>query len=32
VQWYVVIHLAFVVSGLGFAAMDWIEAKSHAVK
>jgi uncharacterized protein (TIGR00645 family) len=31
-QWYVVIHLAFVASGVAFAAMDWIEAKSHAVK
>ena len=31
-QWYVIIHLAFVTSGLGFAAMDWIEAKGHAVK
>ncbi|MGE3302773.1 MAG: TIGR00645 family protein [Hyphomonadaceae bacterium] len=30
--WYVVIHLTFVVSGVAFAAMDWIEAKSHAVK
>jgi uncharacterized protein (TIGR00645 family) len=31
-QWYVVIHLAFVASGVAFAGMDWIEAKSHAVK
>ncbi|MBL8551913.1 MAG: TIGR00645 family protein [Hyphomonadaceae bacterium] len=31
-QWYVIIHLTFVLSGVAFAAMDWIEAKSHAVK
>ena len=31
-MWYVVIHLTFVVSGVAFAAMDWIEAKAHAVK
>jgi uncharacterized protein (TIGR00645 family) len=31
-MWFVVIHLTFVVSGVMFAAMDWIEAKSHAVK
>jgi uncharacterized protein (TIGR00645 family) len=30
--WYVVIHLTFVFSGVAFAAMDWIEAKAHAVK
>lgn len=30
--WYVLIHLSFVVSGVAFAAMDWIEAKAHAVK
>lgn len=31
-MWYVVIHLTFVISGVAFAAMDWIEAKAHAVK
>lgn len=30
--WYVIIHLTFVISGLLFAAMDWIEAKAHHVK
>lgn len=30
VQWYVIIHLTFVGSGIGFALMDWIEEKSHA--
>lgn len=30
--WYVIIHLTFIVSGVAFALMDWIEAKSHAVK
>ena len=29
--WYVVIHLTFVMSGLLFAAMDWVEEKAHAV-
>jgi uncharacterized protein (TIGR00645 family) len=29
VQWYVIIHLTFVGSGIGFALMDWIEEKSH---
>lgn len=29
--WYVVIHFTFVLSGLLFAAMDWIEEKSHSV-
>lgn len=27
--WYVVIHLTFVLSGVMFAAMDWIEDKAH---
>ncbi len=31
-MWYVIIHLTFIVSGVAFAAMDWIEAKAHAVK
>ena len=31
IQWYVIIHLAFVGSGIGFALMDWIEEKSHKV-
>lgn len=31
-QWYTIIHMTFIVSGVAFAAMDWIEAKSHAVK
>ncbi|MGE0827732.1 MAG: TIGR00645 family protein [Hyphomonadaceae bacterium] len=30
--WYVIIHTTFIFSGVAFAAMDWIEAKSHAVK
>jgi len=30
--WYVIIHLTFIVSGVMFALMDWIEAKAHAVK
>lgn len=30
--WYTIIHVAFVVSGLGFAIIDWIDAKAHAVK
>jgi uncharacterized protein (TIGR00645 family) len=29
VQWYVLIHLTFVGSGIGFAVMDWIEEKAH---
>src|SRR5690349_3798506 len=29
IQWYVIIHLTFVGSGIGFALMDWIEEKSH---
>ena len=32
IMWYVIIHLAFVTSGVMFAAMDWIEAKAHVVK
>lgn len=31
-MWATIIHIAFVVSGLAFAAMDWVEAKAHAVK
>ena len=31
-QWYTIIHMTFIVSGVAFAAIDWIEAKSHAVK
>jgi uncharacterized protein (TIGR00645 family) len=30
--WYVIIHITFIVSGVMFALMDWIEAKAHAVK
>lgn len=30
-RWYVLIHLTFVLSGIGFAIMDWIEEKAHAV-
>jgi uncharacterized protein (TIGR00645 family) len=26
--WYTLIHLSFVVSGVGFAVMDWIDSKS----
>ena len=31
IQWYVIIHLTFVGSGVGFALMDWIEEKAHKV-
>jgi uncharacterized protein (TIGR00645 family) len=31
-MWYVIIHLTFIFSGVAVAAMDWIEAKAHAVK
>ena len=31
-MWYVLIHLTFVISGVAFAAMDWVEAKAHTVK
>jgi len=31
VQWYVIIHITFVGSGIGFAVMDWIEEKSHRI-
>src|SRR5215813_12678218 len=30
-RWFVIIHLTFVLSGIGFAVMDWIEEKAHAV-
>ncbi|MFZ4069308.1 MAG: TIGR00645 family protein [Caulobacterales bacterium] len=30
--WFTVIHITFVLSGVAFAAMDWIEAKTHVVK
>ena len=30
-RWYVIIHLTFVLSGVGFAIMDLIEEKAHAV-
>jgi uncharacterized protein (TIGR00645 family) len=29
--WYVIIHLTFVLSGVAFAMMDWIEEKAHKV-
>jgi len=29
-RWYVIIHLTFIMSGIGFAVMDWIEEKAHA--
>jgi uncharacterized protein (TIGR00645 family) len=29
-MWYTIIHLTFVLSGIGFAVMDWISAKSNA--
>lgn len=32
IAWLTGIHMTFVLSGLAFAAMDWIEAKAHAVK
>lgn len=28
-QWYVLIHITFVFSGVAFAAMDWVEEKAH---
>lgn len=31
-MWFTIIHITFVVSGVAFAAMDWIEAKTHKVK
>jgi uncharacterized protein (TIGR00645 family) len=31
-MWATIIHIAFVLSGLAFAAMDWVEAKAHHVK
>ena len=31
-MWYVLIHLTFVISGVAFAATDWVEAKAHTVK
>ncbi|MEJ0022470.1 MAG: YqhA family protein [Alphaproteobacteria bacterium] len=31
-QWFTIIHVTFIVSGIAVAAMDWIEAKAHAVK
>jgi uncharacterized protein (TIGR00645 family) len=30
-MWFTIIHVTFVVSGVAFAAMDWIEAKTHTV-
>lgn len=30
-MWFTIIHVTFVVSGVAFAAMDWIEAKTHKV-
>lgn len=30
--WLTVIHVTFVLSGIAFAAMDWIEAKAHRTK
>lgn len=30
--WFTVIHVTFVLSGLAFAAMDWVEAKTHQLK
>lgn len=30
--WYTIVHISFVVSGLGFAVIDWVDAKAHAVK
>jgi uncharacterized protein (TIGR00645 family) len=31
-MWFTIIHITFVVSGVAFAAMDWIEAKTHKLK
>jgi uncharacterized protein (TIGR00645 family) len=28
-RWYVIIHITFFLSGVAFAAMDWIEEKAH---
>jgi uncharacterized protein (TIGR00645 family) len=30
-RWFVIIHLTFVLSGIGFAVMDYIEEKAHAL-
>lgn len=30
-RWYVIIHITFFLSGVAFAAMDWIEEKAHQV-
>lgn len=30
--WLTVIHVTFVLSGIAFATMDWIEAKAHRAK
>jgi uncharacterized protein (TIGR00645 family) len=30
--WFTVIHVTFVLSGLAFAAMDWVEARTHQLK
>ncbi len=30
--WFSAIHATFVLSGLAFAAMDWVEAKTHQLK
>jgi len=31
-MWLVIVHLAFIVSGVLLAGMDWLSAKAHAVK
>jgi uncharacterized protein (TIGR00645 family) len=31
IMWYVIIHLTFILSGVMFAAMDWLEEKAHEV-
>jgi len=30
--WLTIIHVTFVLSGIAFAAMDWVEAKAHRTK
>jgi uncharacterized protein (TIGR00645 family) len=30
--WFTIIHITFVLSGLAFAAMDWVEAQAHKAK
>ena len=31
-MWYTIIHVTFVISGVGFAIMDFIDARSYKSK